>query len=124
MTGMSSADHIGDHAFVLLGAARAIHETAGEPGSVEAAAAALARLEEALQLLSAGWYQVAADAAQRSTSGDRLLPDQAPPPDDRSLSREQDMRLTGALHDVAGALARCARICRDARPTLHPLIEA
>ena len=122
---MSSADHIGDHAFVLLGAARAIHETAGEPGSVEAAAAVLARLEEALQLLSAGWYQVAADASPAiierpaATGGHPAQP----PPNDRRLSREQEMRLTRALHDVAGAFARCARICRDARPTLQPLID-
>lgn len=103
---MSSADHIGDHAFVLLDAARSIHETAGEPGSSAEATEVLARLEAALQLLSSGWYQVAADAAPTS------------------VSREQEVRLKGALHDVAAACARTARVCRDARPALQPLIDS
>jgi hypothetical protein len=47
---------------------------------------------QALQLLSASWYRLAADAARGE-----------------GLSREQEVRLTGALHDVAAAFARCAR---------------
>ena len=103
---MSSTDHIGGHACELLDAARAIHETAGDPGSAEEATAVLARMEEALQLLIAGWYHVAADAAP-----------------DNGLSHEQVAHLTGTLHDVAGALARCAHVCRDAQPTLSLLVE-
>jgi hypothetical protein len=121
---MSSTDHIDGHARHLLDAARAIHETVGEPGSAEAATAALERVEEALQLLSAGWYQMAADAApviaERRRPG--ASPAKARTADD-GLSREQVAHLTGTLHDVASALARCARVCRDARPMLQSLVD-
>lgn len=125
ITDMSSADRIDDHASDLLNTARTLDKAAGEPGSYESATAALACLEEALRALSAGWYQVAADAV----SG---IPEGRPPGrragrvwprTDDGLSREQEVRLVATLHDVAAAFARCARVCRDARPTVAPLID-
>ena len=38
------------------------------------------------------------------------------------LSREQEVRLVGTLHDVAAAFARCARACRDGRAAVTPVI--
>jgi hypothetical protein len=38
------------------------------------------------------------------------------------LSREQELRLIGALHDVAAAFARCGRACRECDQTMAPLI--
>lgn len=96
---MSSAARLGDHASDLVNAARDFQIAAEQPGTEKDAPAALASLEEALQALSASWYQVAADLAP---------------------SRERVARLI-ALHDVAIALDRCARACRDARSTVAPL---
>jgi hypothetical protein len=123
MNAMNSAAHIEDHAADLLGAAQAIQEAAGRPGSSRAATATLASLEEALQALSASWYQVAADAGilQRRREAARLP--QPWPAAENGLTREQEVRLIGTLHDVAAAFARCARVCRDARPTLASLID-
>jgi hypothetical protein len=122
---MNSADRIDNHASDLLKAARAVHEAAAGPGSSKRASAALARLEEALQALSAGWYQVAADAVPGIAGRHRRLAGHPEPSlaAARSLSREQEVRLIGTLHDVAGAFARCARACRDAQPTVAPLID-
>jgi hypothetical protein len=36
---------------------------------------------------------------------------------------EQEVRLTGALHDVAAAFARCARACRQGGSTVTPIIS-
>jgi hypothetical protein len=108
----------------LLNAAIGVQEAAAEAGSSEAAADALASLETALQVLSAGWYQIAADAVPAVAGrggrlGDLCGPSQAVA---RRPSREQEVRLVGTLHDVAGAFARCARTCREAQPTVAPLI--
>jgi hypothetical protein len=70
-------------------------------------ASALVDSAHALQLLSAAWYRLAADAAPRE-----------------GLSREQEVRLTGALHDVAAAFARCSRACRQGGSTLMPLVSS
>ena len=59
-------------------------------------------------MLSAAWYRLAADAVPSHRGGD--------------LSREQEVRLIGALHDVAAAFARCARACREGRSTVTPVI--
>lgn len=120
-----SPDRIANHTSDLLTAARAVQEAAGEPGSSEAASSALVSLEEAMQALSAGWYQVAADAvpgigAHRRR---RAEPTKSSLAANRRLSREQEVRLIHSLHDVASAFARCARACRDAQPTVAPLID-
>ena len=74
-------------------------------------------------MLSTAWYRLAADAStgiverQRSrgaVAGSSSLGD--------GLSREQEVRLMGALHDVAAAFARCARACREGRATVTPVI--
>jgi hypothetical protein len=96
---MNSTDPLPDHAGELADAARAFHEAASQPGSHAAGPLSLARTEEALQLLSTSWYQLAADAPSRG----------------ETLSHEQEVRLRAAHQDVAAALARCARACRDAR---------
>jgi hypothetical protein len=67
---------------------------------------ALVALEETLQALSGACYQLAADASPMG-----------------GLSREQGARLMGALHDVGAGLARGARVCRDGRATIGPLID-
>jgi hypothetical protein len=40
----------------------------------------------------------------------------------RDLSREQEVKLIGALHEVAAAFARCARACREEEATVTRLI--
>lgn len=104
MGGMNSTDPLHDHAAQLIDAARAFHAAAGQPGRLTAAPLSLARTEEALQLLSGSWYQLAA-----------AVPD--------GLSHEQEVRLIATFHDVAAALARCARVCRDARPVIARAVD-
>jgi hypothetical protein len=96
-----------EHAIsALVEAAHAFHRAVDTPGSHRAAPQYLASQQEALQVLSAAWHRVAADAdAPRS-----------------GLSREQEVRLIGALHDVAAAFARCARACHEGESTVAPVI--
>jgi hypothetical protein len=54
------------------------------------------------------WYRLAADAGLSTSRGD--------------LSREQEVRLVGGLHDVAAAFARCARACREGGSAVSPVI--
>jgi hypothetical protein len=119
---MDTPDRLDDSAAHLLDAARAFQAAAARPGAHPAAPGALASLEEALQTLSGACYQLAADAspgiesrrAQRSQAG--LWPKVD------GLSRELEVRLMAALHDVGPALARCARECRKGRSTVAPII--
>lgn len=122
---MNSRHPIDDHASALLDAAQALCDAAGRPGSSEGVPAALSYLEEALQALSAAFYQAAADAAPGIAERRRQVrePTQPWPPADPGLSREQQVRLMATLHDVAAAAARCARVCRGARPVAEQLIE-
>ena len=103
---LQSADHLQARASELVEAARAFQSAAEARRSHAGAPDALSSLEEALQVLSAAWYQLGADAWQVD----------AP-------TREEEVRLVGALHDVAAAFARCARSCREARATATPLID-
>lgn len=122
--GMNSRDRIDDRASAVLSAARDLQGAAGEPGSREAAATALGHLDEALQALSASWYEVAADAVPASQQRRRpATPDSSSSRAESGLSREAELRLIGALHDVAAGFARAARVCRDARPTVAQLVE-
>jgi hypothetical protein len=107
--GMNSGSQLHDRASDIVEAARGFQAAAEEPTSHAAAPDSLAALEEALQALSAAWYQLAADAAPACPRVD-------------GLSREQEVRLMGSLHDVAAAFARCARACRDGRFTVAPII--
>ena len=102
---MTTTDPL-DHASELLEAAQRFQSAAQEPGCHIAVPEALISLEEALQVLSAAWYQLAADAAP-TTDG---------------LSRELEVQLVGTLHDVAAGFARCARECREGRSTVTPII--
>jgi hypothetical protein len=121
---MNAPDRLDQCAADLANAARNFHTAAGRSGSHAAAPDSLASLEDALQALSGAWYQPAADAppgvaSRRASSRSR----------DRrwqkvdGLSREQEVRLMGALHDVAAAFARCARVCREGRSIVAPLID-
>ena len=38
------------------------------------------------------------------------------------ISREQEVRLLGALHDVAAGFARCANACREGRSAVTAVI--
>jgi hypothetical protein len=104
---MEITDRLNAHAYDLLEEARRFRAAAHEPGSHVDAPDALASLEEALQTLSAAWYQLAADARVRLDG----------------LPREQEVRLMGTLHDVAAAFARCARVSRNGRSEVAPMID-
>ena len=109
----------------LLTAARAVREAAGQPGCSAASAPLLASLEEALRLLSAGWYQLAADAAPgvaTRRSGRLDGSDGSEGIDSSELSHEQEAMLLATLHDVAAALASSARACRVGGRVVEPLI--
>jgi hypothetical protein len=123
MVGMNTPNRLHDRAAEVLEAAQTFRAAAGEPGSHAAATASLERLEEALQVLSAAWYQLAADASPGIV--DRRLGHDSKAaswPSVDGLSREQEVRLLGTLHDIAAAFARCSRTCREARSTVTPII--
>jgi hypothetical protein len=122
MVAMNTADRLHHRASELVEAARAFHACAEEPGSHAAAPGSLATLEEALQVLSAAWYRLAADASpgiveQRRGRGSEAGSGRR----SDGISREQEVRLMGTLQDVAAALARCARACRQGRSTVTPI---
>lgn len=121
MAGMSTADSLQHRASQLVEAARAFYESAERPGGHGVAPAVLESLEEALQVLSGAWYQLAADASPRVIERRHEPRAHSPSPVD-GLSRDQDVRLVGTLHDVAAAFARCARACREGRSTVTPMI--
>jgi hypothetical protein len=123
MVVMTALDPLHDPASALVEAAQAFHCAAEHRGSHLAAPASLGSLQEALQVLSAAWYRVAADASAGIVERERpsgVASGLGPPGD--GLSREQEVRLLGALHDVAAAFARCARSCREGRSTVTPVI--
>ena len=123
MIGMNTPNRLHDCAGELLDGARAFEAAAEQPGSHMAAPASLERLEETLRLLSAAWYQLAADASpliiERRLGSDSNVTSR---PRVDGLSHEQEARLVGSLHDVAAAFARCARSCREGRSTVAPII--
>jgi hypothetical protein len=113
---MRTTHAIDEHALALLEAARCFQSAAEEPGCHVAAPAALASLEGTLQALSAAWYQLAADAAPEIAVRRRREPARGVSNAPRNgLSREREVQLIGALHDVAAGFARCARMCRQGR---------
>lgn len=123
MPGMDTPYRLNQCAAELADAARKFRTAAGRPGAHAAAPDSLASLEDALQALSGSWYQLAADAApgivaRRVGRGTRA----GGRPDLDELSREQEVRLMAALHDVAAAFARCARQCREGRTAVGPLV--
>jgi hypothetical protein len=123
MAGMNATDHLQERAHELVEAARAFHAAAEGAGSHVAAPDVLESLEEALQVLSAAWYQLAADASPGIVERRRGRGAEAAAwPRANGLSREHEVRLMGTLHDVAAAFARCARACRDGRSTATPII--
>jgi hypothetical protein len=101
---MTSPDPLNEAGSALVDRARALQRAAERQGSHLGAPAALEALQVALELLSGAWYRLAADA---SSDG---------------LSREQDPRVVAAMHDVAAALARSARVCREGRATVQPIL--
>jgi hypothetical protein len=113
---MTTSHAIDRRASELLAAARAFQSDAEASGSHAAAPDALESLEEALQVLSAGWYQLAADAVPRAVDSREHSPDP------RTLPREAEVHLLGTLHDIAAGFARCARTCREGRQLAAPVI--
>jgi hypothetical protein len=104
---MNTSTLLHDRASELAEAARAFHTAAAEPGSHAGAPASLESLEEALQVLSAAWYQLAADASPGIAERRRGRASESSSwPHVDGLSREQEVRLTGTLHDVGAAFAR------------------
>jgi hypothetical protein len=121
---MTSQDPRKDPASALVEAAHAFHRAAEARGSHVDAPESLASLQDALQVLSTAWYRLAADAVPGIVDRHRGPSGQAgASPLRGGLSREQEVRLVGALHDVAAAFARCGRACRDAGSTVTPLIS-
>jgi hypothetical protein len=123
MVVMTSLDPLHDPASALVEAAEDFHQASEYRGSHLAAPDSLESLQEALQVLSAAWYRLAADASAGIVERER--PSGAAVgswPHRDGLSREQEVRLLGALHDVAAAFARCARSCREGRSTITPII--
>jgi hypothetical protein len=124
MIGMTSVDLRRDPASALAEDAHAFHRAAEQAGSHLGAPAALESLQEALQVLSAAWYRIAADASPHP--GDRqhaCRPDASSPARSDGLSRVQEVSLMGGLHGVAAAFARCARACREAESIVAPVID-
>jgi hypothetical protein len=120
---MNSVNPLHDNAADLIKAAQAFHSASSQPGIHAAAPLSLARIEEALHLLSGAWYQLAADASPRiARLSSRVSAPDAEPSGTDDLSREQEARLIATLHDVAAAFARCARSCREGRLAVTPLI--
>ena len=108
-----------DRASELAEAARTFHTAAGEPGSHVGSPGSLESLEEALQALSAAWYQLAADASPGIAERRRTRSSEGSSwPHVDGLSREDEVRLVGTLHDIGAAFARCARACRHGRSRL------
>jgi len=120
---MTSPDSPHDPASALVEAAHAFHHAAEALGSHRSAPEYLSSQQEALQVLSAAWYRLAADAVShvQPTRAAAVNPG-APPRSD--LSREQQVKLIGALHDIAAAFACCARACRDAESAVTPWFAA
>jgi hypothetical protein len=120
---MTSQDPLRDPASALLEAADAFHRAAETRGSHLDAPESLASLQEALQVLSTAWYRLAANAVPGIDRTRRPGTGEDASPHGGGVSREQEVRLIGALHDVAAAFARCARACREGRSTVTPLIS-
>ena len=124
MVDMNSADCLHARASELVTAARAFRAAAEQPDSYPAVPDSLAALEQALQVLSAAWYQLAADASPGIVERQRQHGSKAPAwPRVDGLSREQEVHAMGTLHDVAAALGRCARACREGRSTVAPTLS-
>ena len=116
---MNSPNLLRERASELAEAARTFQTAAGQSGSHAGAPGSLEALEEALQVLSAAWYQLAADASPGIVERRRSRGSEAPSwPHVDGLSREEEVRLIGTLHDVGAAFARCARACRHGRSRL------
>ncbi len=112
-----------DKASELAEAARTFHTAAGQPGSHVGSPGSLESLEEALQALSAAWYQLAADASTGIAERRRTRSSEGSSwPHVDGLSREDEVRLVGTLHDIGSAFARCARACRNGRSKVMPVI--
>jgi hypothetical protein len=105
---MTPPDPLRHPASALVEAAQAFDRAAHTRGSHRAAPDSLSSLQDALQALTAAWYRLAADAGASMSRGD--------------LSREQEVTLIGAMHDMAAAFARCARACREGHSRITPVI--
>lgn len=120
---MDTADPLNSRASELVEAAQAFRAAAEQPTSLAVAHNSLASLEEALQALSAAWYQLAANRSPGSVEAcHRSTSEASSSPHVTGLSREREARVTGTLHDVAAAFASCARACREGRARVTPII--
>lgn len=120
---MNTPRRLQETASELAEAARTFQTAAGEPGSPAGVPASLESLEEALQVLSAAWYQLAADASPGIVERRRARASEVSSwAHVDGLSREAEVHLMGTLHDVGAAFARCARGCRHGRSRIVPVI--
>ena len=120
---METANTLNTRASELLEEARRFQSAVARPGCHTDAPDALASLEEALQVLSAAWYQVAADGSPGIVERQRGPASEARSrPQVDGLPRELEVRLMGTVHDVAAAFARCARVCREGRSEVTSIL--
>jgi hypothetical protein len=117
---MAESTHLLEASAALERTRTAVAAAAREPDGWREAPAQLRALERALIDLSARWTAVAALAAP--TIG-RLRDGEVSPPSAPGLSREQEVSMISAFHDVAADLAAAARSCRNGRAVIAPLIE-
>jgi len=124
MLHMTSRDFLNSSTDALLDAANAFHRAAETPGSHTGAPESLTAVQTALRILSAAWYQVAADAVPsiHERNPEDARPGEAPSRAS-GLSREQEVLMIGALHDAAAAFAKCARVCRESEATVAAIID-
>lgn len=121
---MATSNRLEDCAADLVEAARTFLTVAEQPGSYADAPESLASLEQALRVLSAAWYQLAADASPGIVARRAECASEAGSwPRVDGLSREHESQLMATLHDVAASFARCARVCRDGRSSAAPIID-
>jgi hypothetical protein len=121
---MTSRDVLSSPTAALVDAANAVRHAAEVPGSHIGAPESLGAVQTALGILSAAWYQVAADAvpsiSERNPgySAGARVPRRA-----SGLSREQEVLLIAALHDAAAAFAKCARACRESEARVAAVLD-
>jgi hypothetical protein len=114
--GMSAAHQLRVQAADLAARANDLHATSAVPESWPAVPDLLADLEQMLRVLSASSYELAAGAAPAVSKFRLWLNPRAPTASVQAgLSRQHEVQLISALHDVAAEFNACAKSCHKAR---------
>lgn len=114
--GMSATDQLRVQATDLAARANDLHAIHADPESWSAVPDLLADLEQILRALSASSHELAAGAAPGVSKLRLWLNPRAPTASVQAgLSRQHEVQLISALHDVAAEFNACAKACRKAR---------